>query len=34
MDFDPEPFVEARTIYERTGKYTEYPKGSKYYADF
>ena len=34
LDFDPEPFMINRRIYERTGKYTEYPKGSKPHRDF
>ena len=33
-DFDPAPFCEAGRIYTETGSYTEYPKGSKPYADF
>ena len=34
LDFDPELFRETAKIYETTGNYTEYPKGSKPYADF
>ena len=34
LDFDPAPFREVGQIYERTGKYTAFPKGSKPYADF
>ena len=34
LDFDPAPFCEAGRIYTETGSYTEYPKGSKPYADF
>ena len=34
LDFDPEPFREAGQVFERTGKYTAYPKGTKPYADF
>ena len=28
LDFDPAPFVEVATIFNTTGKYTEYPNGS------
>jgi hypothetical protein len=34
LDFDPTPFCEVGAIYERTGKYTEYPVNSKKYNDF
>lgn len=34
LDFNPEPFCETGRIYTETGAYTEYPKGSKPYADF
>lgn len=34
LDFDPEPFREAAVKYEATGKYTEFPVGTKPYADF
>ena len=34
LDFDPAPFREAGQIYERTGQYTAYPKGSKPFVDF
>ncbi len=34
LDFDPAPFCETGRIYTETGSYTEYPKGSKPYADF
>ena len=34
LDFDPEPFIETAKIYERTGRYTDYPQGCKPYADF
>ena len=34
LDFDPEPFRELAIIYNKTGKYTEYPKGCKPYNDF
>ena len=34
LDFDPAPFQEMATIYNNTGKYTEYPQGSKMYNDF
>lgn len=34
LDFDPAPFMETGRIYTETGAYTEYPKGSKPYADF
>ena len=34
LDFDPTPFCETGRIYTETGSYTEYPKGSKPYADF
>ena len=29
LDFDPEPFREIATLYETTGKYTNFPEGSK-----
>jgi hypothetical protein len=34
LDFDPTPFCEAGRIYDRTGKYTEYPPGGKKYNEF
>lgn len=34
LDFDPEPFREAGQLFEKTGKYTAYQKGSKPYVDF
>ena len=34
LDFDPEPFTEAARTYERTGKYTEFPEGTKPYRDY
>lgn len=34
LDFDPTPFRELAMLYNRTGKYTEYPKGCKPYNDF
>ena len=34
LDFDPAPFCEAGRVYTETGHYTEYPSGSKPYADF
>ena len=34
LDFDPAPFCETGRIYTETGSYTDYPKGSKPYADF
>ncbi len=34
LDFDPTPFRELASIYEKTGKYTEFPKGCKPYNDF
>lgn len=34
LDFDPAPFRETGQIYEKTGRYTAYPKGSKPYVDF
>lgn len=34
LDFDPTPFCEVGELYDRTGRYTEYPKGSKPYVDF
>lgn len=34
LDFDPTPFRETGQIYEKTGRYTAYPKGSKPYVDF
>jgi hypothetical protein len=29
LDFDPEPFREMAKIFEDTGKYTNFPEGSK-----
>lgn len=34
LDFDPTPFRERGETYNRTGKYTEFPKGSKANKDF
>lgn len=34
LDFNPEWFTEAGKTYTETGYYTEYPKGSKPYADY
>ena len=34
LDFDPTPFMESARTYERTGSYTEFPKGSKPYSDY
>lgn len=34
LDFDPTPFKEVGDIFDRTGKYTEYPRNCKPYADF
>ena len=34
LDFDPAPFCKTGRTYTETGAYTEYPKGSKPYADF
>ena len=34
LDFDPDWFTEPGRIYTETGKYTEYPSGSKQYADY
>ena len=34
LDFDPDAFTEVGRLYDQTGSYTEYPKGSKLYADF
>lgn len=34
LDFDPTPFREAGQVFERTGKYTAYPKGSKPFIDY
>lgn len=34
LDFDPAPFCATGRTYTETGSYTEYPKGSKPYADF
>lgn len=34
LDFNPDWFTETSRIYDETGQYTEYPKGSKPYADF
>ena len=33
LDFDPEPFREMAKVYESTGKYTEFPEGSKPWRD-
>lgn len=34
LDFDPTPFCAAGETFDRTGRYTEYPKGSKPYIDY
>ena len=34
LDFDPAPFCQTGRTYTETGAYTQYPKGSKPYADF
>lgn len=34
LDFNPDWFTEAARTYTETGKYTEYPAGSKPYADY
>lgn len=34
LDFNPEWFTEAARTYEETGNYTEYPAGTKMYADY
>ena len=34
LDFDPAPFMETATVYNETGRYTQYPPGSKLYNDF
>lgn len=34
LDFDPDVFRERAITYNRTGKYTEFPKGCKAYNDF
>ena len=34
LDFDPEPFMATGKVYETTGNYTTYLKGSKLYNDF
>lgn len=34
LDFDPAPFQEVGEIFERTGKYTEYPVGGKLHRKF
>lgn len=34
LDFDPDVFRERAITYNRTGKYTEFPKGCKSYNDF
>lgn len=34
LDFKLEPFIEDALTKERTGKYTEFPAGTKAYADF
>jgi hypothetical protein len=34
LDFDPNWFTEAGRTYTEKGSYTEYPAGSKFYADY
>jgi hypothetical protein len=34
LDFDPTPFQEASRVYEKTGMYTNYKKGTKPYKMF
>lgn len=34
LDFDPTPFCVAGATYELTGKYTEFPPGTKKYNEF
>lgn len=34
LDFDPAPFREVGQVFERTGKYTAYEKGTKPFVDF
>lgn len=34
LDFDPTPFRERAIKYESTGKYTEFPPGTKFYIEF
>lgn len=34
LDFDPEPFTEAARTYERVGKYTDFPEGTKPYREY
>ena len=34
LDFNPEPFIETRRVYERTGKFSDYPEGTKLHRDF
>lgn len=34
LDFDPEPFCESARIFEKNGRYTEFPEGSKPWRDF
>lgn len=34
LDFDPTPFRDRATRYETTGKYTEFPVGTKPYTEF
>ena len=34
LDFDPTPFKATGEIYDRTGKYTEFPKGTKKWREF
>lgn len=34
LDFDPTPFRAVGEVFDRTGNYTDYPRGCKPYADF
>ena len=34
LDFTIEPFIEVRSIKEKTGHYCAYPPGTKAYTDF
>ena len=34
LDFNPEEFIKTARIYEKSGKYTDFPEGTKPYNDF
>jgi hypothetical protein len=34
LDFNPEEFIKTARIYEKNGKYTDFPEGTKPYNDF